>query len=538
MDLTSTMSAICDDCGKLFQGEQHLAEFRLFAECPNVSLEKPRNCRMCLLIWVRHNRITDTRTVQLLEITYGLFQDKAIEKQPNEHGLLPIVLILNLKSSDLTQAVVKLAMIAANGNKGPEVVKVLPPSTDSSESLEFLKSSLKTYLDKHQSCRQRANNDDDWQPTRLIEISPTGSEVYLRDGSSLGSQPYITLSHCWGSSKPPLLTADNAAALTAGIPTTHLPKTFRDAIMIARQLCVSYIWIGSMCILQDNLDDCHNEASSICEVYSHLLCKIAATGALDVSTGLFFERDPVAECSFQVLTCWSLHMDGRNFDYPAGLYQVFPIDHWSNDLEMGPMNRRAWVMQERFLSTRVLHFSKSQLFWECIEMSRSEIFPEVVHSQAKPIWFMDSQSELRKVSAQTQRDATWKRQMYLGWQKFAKAYTRAGLTKESEKLVAINSIQKMISKLTGEEFIAGLWRSRLIQELCWYRYPGQETPAKPFPEKWRAPSWSWASNNMEIHPGHIRHHLLCSGFNYRATVEDVDVDAKGSGQLNRASLTL
>jgi hypothetical protein len=324
----------------------------------------------------------------------------------------------------------------------------------------------------------------------------------------------------------------------AGIPTTCLLKTFQDAIAITRQLSVSYIWIDSMCIFQDNPDDWHKEAASMFEVYSHSLCNIAATGAPDGSTGLFFERDSTAECSFQVTTEWSLHVGKRNFNYPTGAYQVFPIDHWRNDLEMGPLNRRAWVMQERFLSTRVLHFARSQLFWECKEISSSELFPEAIHPQAQPIWFVDGQRRLKKISAQTQRDLKWKEQMYLGWQAFSKAYTRCGLTKDNDKLVAINGVQEMVSRLTGDVFIAGLWRSRIIRELCWFRYSGQEAPAKTFPEKWRAPSWSWASNNVEIHPGTIRHHISCSDFRYRATVEEMDIDARDSGELNRATLTI
>ncbi|KAH7303228.1 heterokaryon incompatibility protein-domain-containing protein [Stachybotrys elegans] len=377
-----------------------------------------RETAVSVCLWARHWRVTENKTKHLVEITYRLAEPSPNHHDLAGHGVYPLELDLSMRYDDMTENRIRLAMMAVGSNKGPDVATLLPTSTDSPESLQFLESSLKTCLDKHLLCRQRANSDNKWYPKRLMEIDATGSKIYLRDSQLLQSEPYITLSHCWGLSKPPLLTAKNAAAFTAVIFTADLPTTFRDAIMVTRQLSISYIWIDSLCIPQDDFGQWREEAFSMCDVYSHSLCNIAATGAPDGFTGLFFERDQTAECSFQITTEWTLLQAQSNSKYLSGVCQVFPVDHWTNDLELGPLNLRAWVMQERFLATRVLHFTKSQVCWECIETRSSEIFPKGIPAQAEPASWVDSQRRLKVSSAQTPRDLGWKQEMFNGWQFF------------------------------------------------------------------------------------------------------------------------
>jgi Heterokaryon incompatibility protein (HET) len=341
---------------------------------------------------------------------------------------------------------------------------------------------------------------------------------------------------------PMLLTAGSETSFRAGISTDFLPKTFRDAISIANRFSIHYLWIDSMCIFQDDLSDWHKEAAVMCDVYSNALCNIAATGASDVSTGLFFERDPAGECAFWVNTNWRLFESRtEGLVYPAGVYGIFLCDQWTNDLELGPLNSRAWVMQERFLSTRVLHFSTSQVFWECLENTSSEVFPDAIPQFAKPLWFLDSQS-LKRIFIKTQRRDEWGDDLYKEWEVFVRAYSRCALSEESDKLVAINGIGQLISKITGDRLIGGLWHDRLIQGLCWSR---DSTAGRNdamfrafYPQKWRAPTWSWASTNVEMHPSNMRHHLHCPSLQNKVTIAAIDSGAFSSGQLKHASLKL
>lgn len=48
---------------------------------------------------------------------------------------------------------------------------------------------------------------------------------------------------------------------------------------------------------------------------------------------------------------------------------------WENLVDKAPLIRRAWVVQERLLAKRMLHFCQYQLFWECQEKSACEAYP-------------------------------------------------------------------------------------------------------------------------------------------------------------------
>jgi hypothetical protein len=100
------------------------------------------------------------------------------------------------------------------------------------------------------------------------------------------SGQYFTLSHCWGNSKPLRPTRDTEKSLRDGFPIDRLPATFQHSIEVSRQMDISYLWINSLCIFQDDLADWHTQAASMREVYAFALCNIAATSATDSSCAL------------------------------------------------------------------------------------------------------------------------------------------------------------------------------------------------------------------------------------------------------------
>lgn len=83
----------------------------------------------------------------------------------------------------------------------------------------------------------------------------------------------------------------------------HLPKTFRDAIVVNKTLGVKYIWIDSLCVIQDSLSDWRQESSLMPQVYWNSFCNILATAALDSTQGLFFTRDPVTTWLVRFQAC-------------------------------------------------------------------------------------------------------------------------------------------------------------------------------------------------------------------------------------------
>lgn len=70
-----------------------------------------------------------------------------------------------------------------------------------------------------------------------------------------------------------------------------MPKTFRDAIIVARQLDLRYLWIDSLCIIQDSADDWSKESAEMGRICQQASITIFAESAENDDGGLFFDRD-------------------------------------------------------------------------------------------------------------------------------------------------------------------------------------------------------------------------------------------------------
>ena len=99
---------------------------------------------------------------------------------------------------------------------------------------------------------------------------------------------YCTLSHCWGSpyKKPLCLLSQNKARFLEGISIVDLPATFRDAVAVTRALGIRYLWIDSLCILQDSYDHWMQESAIMGAIYENAYVRLSADSAEDSSEGL------------------------------------------------------------------------------------------------------------------------------------------------------------------------------------------------------------------------------------------------------------
>jgi hypothetical protein len=236
-------------------------------------------------------------------------------------------------------------------------------NTGSNESWEVGLRWIENCRANHPKCNTETK--ENWLPDRVLDVGTLSSpslRLHITSESSLRS-PYTTLSHCWGSLEIKKLRMANLNQFIEGIDISELTKTFQHAIQITRRLNIRFLWIDSLCIIQDSKEDWLKESVVMGEIYQHGYCNIAATAAPDGRTGCFLERNPLLAQPFRV------HIDS----YPgprskSGVYSLAPRVFWEQGLLQAPLLQRAWVVQERTLAPRVLHFGKGQLFWECHEL--------------------------------------------------------------------------------------------------------------------------------------------------------------------------
>jgi hypothetical protein len=415
----------------------------------------------------------------------------------------------------------------------PHWTKALSCNTLSEESITFLKEQLGYCLEQHPQCQPGL----DTRPTRLLRIESSRDPsdaydglVYLDDDKE--AVTYATFSHCWGRVQPVRLTQATVADLRAGLPIKSLPKSFREAVFVCQHTGVQYLWIDSLCIFQDDLQDWAFEAASMCPVYANALFNIAATGASDSSIGLSFERNSLALQPFCITS-----------ELFKQCQWVFPPD-WAEDVIMSsPLNQRAWVAQERFLSSRIMHFTIVGPYWECMKCNASEVYRDSTPSLTTSHHFLDSFLKLHLGTLS--KDLTSKLtsssldDLYLSWLYTLSSYSHCKITRESDKLVALSGIAQKLEQRIEIGLVCGMWDCFLSRELLWEVKNGSERDEPPRLCDWRAPSWSWASGDFRLTTESYWYtHLDCNALQETLEVIKLDVNSLPSGQLKHASLLI
>ncbi|KAF4446333.1 HET-domain-containing protein, partial [Fusarium austroafricanum] len=358
-------------------------------------------------------------------------------------------------------------------------------------SLQFLLHEFETCINEHNACGPAQTSD--WIPTRLLDVQLTRSTrdcVTLVERSDVQAAmayeqaKYLTLSHVWGSSMPLCLTKHNYLDMKTGVPVDTLPGCFKDAVYIARKLHIRYLWIDSLCILQDSLQDWEREAMTMDRVYMNGICNIAACDIGDSNLSMLSGSDGQCPPTLRIRTRF---IDG------ATTFVVIP--DWVRLMRNhAPLYKRAWVVQERFLSRRLMHLSRTPV-WECHKALVTPTYHQGM--QLMPADYADFLGTERGwVSAPTEGvDIPLTR-----WLHIVEIYSRCALTCPDDKLVALGGLAKLFSTLLREDYHAGIWGGKhLIPCLLWTPV-GQSEPYSP--TSYRAPSWSWASIDGQVQMTH------------------------------------
>lgn len=365
------------------------------------------------------------------------------------------------------------------------------PDTGSAAGFDQARAWLRTCLTEHEHCR---SIDSTFCPTRLLRIGGHGESLSLRLATDIppGTQ-YATLSHCWGDTVTGQLTTENIQALTETIPRGFLGKTFHDAANIALELGLHFIWIDRLCIIQNSPEDWRSESVKMSLVYGNSKCNICATTASNISEGCFRAND----C--ETLKPVKLTFPGKkdrgkaegeepNQKEAVSMYLTDAV-HWWQRFQKEPLNRRAWVIQERILSPRNIHYDRDQIVWECNDFLASGRFPKgfglLLHQRTKPLR-VPLDSALRNAQEQNIPGQA----LHEIWRPVVGAFTSAGITKPTDRLIALHGVGTRIQEVCSWPYVAGMFLNNLQSQLCWAAVGDVKLQRPEIPI---APSWSWAS---------------------------------------------
>jgi Heterokaryon incompatibility protein (HET) len=331
--------------------------------------------------------------------------------------------------------------------------------TQSSATLDMINSWINTCEADHENCRAEYHHREDWLPTRLIDVGDNDQTATPRlcDASKLPRDTrYFALSHCWGTQPITTLLTANYEAFKQALPLSDLQQTFVDAINLTRRLQIKYLWIDSLCIVQDSTTDWESEALAMGDVYANAFCTIAATGFPDGNNGLLTKRDPdlVPPIRFTVSSN-ALPQHGL----PSGSYYCFN-DFWQEGVVEAPLSQRAWCFQERCLSRRIVHFGPRQVLWECMDTEKCDIFPNIL-----PATF---RTKYKQENAFTKVDLKLHSGLRISaWFDTVNEYTAGSLTYEYDKLAAIAGLASKQIWTRPYRYWAGLWDCGFHYNLLW-----------------------------------------------------------------------
>jgi len=369
-------------------------------------------------------------------------------------------------------------------------------------------------------------------PTRVLDFGlPDSPCCQLKIGLD-PSDDFTALSYRWGDTLALTTTKATLQSRMAGIEFNDLPRTLQDAVTVIRKLGLRYIWIDSLCIIQDSVEDWDTESAKMGRVYANAYVNISAGCAANTEAGFLNKKNP---------------LELRNCEHPNlvedhGQPKVIcpSIPRPDRTLNSDILNSRGWILQERALSKRTVHFGPYEVYWECLLHSATEREPEDFRKSLASQLDQDSQgrreswltirsgmhyiqdlsaTDLLRVlgdnwleeSRQEEAQANWLLRNLAGkprlvgrfhhtpdgerescyivtlpetrtpeasrllathhlWYTLVEDYSLRCLTKFTDRLPAVSGLAQIFKpSLGGEGYIAGLWVSDIINSLCWSR---------------------------------------------------------------------
>jgi len=342
----------------------------------------------------------------------------------------------------------------------------------------------------HALCGQK---QVDFVPRRLLRIESATEETTVRlvENLQYDEAQWAALSYVWGGVQTFQTTAASFVSMQAGFRAQDLPPTLQDAVTVCIAMSLDYLWVDSLCIIQDDDEDLARELASMPQIYQRAWVTISASTAASVSEGFLQKR-----CySHQALPISLPYLPDEGSDTGEIIY----VRHESGCGDKTEyINERAWTYQERRLSPRVLDFRHNHVALYCYEGKRCQ--GDGSKRWKKPTW--------NHLAAATHEQRLYQpllsHEELPPWHGIVDEYAIRRTSFPSDKLTALSALADLYKQSTGHTYIAGLWKESLMKDLCWSTRGGDIFWR---PDVYRAPSWSWAAVDVARPAGAVSHSM-------------------------------
>jgi hypothetical protein len=298
-------------------------------------------------------------------------------------------------------------------------------------------------------------------PSRLVQIGRDVRDLKLSNTSGKRGR-YLCLSHCWGVKRTFETTSQNITEYLQKLTYDDMPPIYKEAVSLTKMLGISYLWIDSLCIVQDDRNDWLHEAAQMADIYTKCFLTLAATKGASSAASMFHDH-----CDDEVVGITDEGLPSRILSRPYLSHPGVEIHELLGEEKEFPLLSRGWVFQERLLSPRILHFGP-----QC-GGSREMGLSKAGHAKL----LADGSDE----------------ELKLAWWTLMEQYSTKKLTRSTDKLPALSGVAKQFAqRRPNSTYLAGLWTSSLLDDMLWISGENGYEEKIPKPQKWRAPSWSWA----------------------------------------------